>query len=116
MTQEEHPNVDWGHLSSLAGEWDQEMFEILQDFLAAADSDLKSLKDAAHDPQTIRQIAHRIKGSAGNFGFTALHHTAAKIEALAKEAQISPELIELAWQQFEAAREEVVRQIFHFSI
>lgn len=115
MTQDDHPNVDWQHLSSLAGEWDQEMVEILKDFLAAAEEDLNTL-DAAADPQAIRQIAHRLKGSAGNFGFAALHHTAAKIEALAKEARVSPELIELARQQFEAAREEVIRQIFQFSI
>jgi len=104
------PLVDWDHLGALVGDWDSEMVEIFEEFLASASEDLAGLQVLDAEPEKVRQLAHRLKGSSGNFGFAALYATAAEIERQAQEGRMAADLIRLASEQFKAAREEVRRQ------
>ncbi|MCX7869060.1 MAG: Hpt domain-containing protein [Terrimicrobiaceae bacterium] len=107
MSSGGQPLVDWDHLDELAGGWDQEMDAIYQEFLASVQEDLDGLAACDSTPKKARQIAHRLKGSSGNFGFTALFSTAAEIERQAKEGRVAVELITNARSQFEQSRQEV---------
>lgn len=73
-TYDETPPVDMEHLRSYIGDDPEEEREVINMFLELTDKAIEDLKTSLHkgDHDTWKKTAHRIKGSAGNFGANAL--------------------------------------------
>lgn len=66
--------VDWEQLSMIFGdeeEFDEDMAELFVEFIEDGESRFRSIKSAAfpEQKQEIAKEAHKLKGSASNFGF-----------------------------------------------
>jgi CheY-like chemotaxis protein/nitrogen-specific signal transduction histidine kinase len=72
--------------SSLEGS-DPEMLPLLLDFIEGLPTRIADIKGAAEttDSPKVAALAHKLKGSAGMYGFPELSVLAGKLEALAKE-------------------------------
>lgn len=103
--------IAWEQLDAIAEDWPTDFLEIYTEFVAALPSDLNELQQAvaSGEGQRVAAVAHRIKGSSGNFGFAGVSTVAAQIETLAKKGKLSEvgELPKRAANLFEEAREEV---------
>jgi len=67
---------------------DPDMVELIQEFVAALPERIKSIEDAvnANDLDTLRQLAHQLKGASGGYGFEVLGQAAASLEQSTKAA------------------------------
>lgn len=78
--------IDWEQMDMIADGYTPDFVDILREFVAEMPgllSDLASQRTAG-DLEKAGRIAHQIKGSAANFGFTATSQAAAAIEHAAK--------------------------------
>lgn len=73
-------------------EVDEDLKDLIPQFLENRKNDLESLNNliAKQDLTAIAQLAHKIKGAAGGYGFAELSEYAARIESFAKSNQIEP--------------------------
>ena len=80
------PEFDWSQAASLLGEDPQdvpeEMAAIVQELVETTAVRLKELKDKdpVADPKAVRGLAHQLRGSLLNFGFTGVSAVLWKIE------------------------------------
>jgi len=106
--------IDWEQLSAVAEDWPADFVEIYDEFVASFPAELQDLRAAitSGDAGRTAAVAHRIKGSAANFGFTGASTNAAKIEAIAKTGQLEgiPVLAEGTSLLFDLAKQEVVKK------
>jgi len=83
--------IDWEQLSMIFGEdeedFDEDMAELYQEFLEDAVSRLQSLRSAdfASEKEVIAKEAHKLKGSASNFGLAAMAAILGQIETEIEE-------------------------------
>jgi CheY-like chemotaxis protein len=72
-------------LSDLAE--DEDMIDLIERFVAGLPSQAKRLDDAhtANDRETVRRLAHQLKGAAGGYGFPTITAAAAVLEERARE-------------------------------
>jgi HPt (histidine-containing phosphotransfer) domain-containing protein len=84
------PTFDWTQLNQLAGGDTAFELELLQLFLAEAESNLQQLSFAiaSRDTHSVENIAHYLKGASANVGAVNFSQTAAQMEQLAKRGQI----------------------------
>ena len=73
--------------SDLAG--DPELCELIQEFVAGLPAQVAAMEVALlrSDLETLRQGAHRLKGSAGGYGFGPIGELAAAVEAAVRAAE-----------------------------
>jgi HPt (histidine-containing phosphotransfer) domain-containing protein len=85
-----HPS-DGPLLSTLAG--DPDMAELVTMFVSEMPERIAALQDAIghSDLETLRKLAHQLKGSAGGYGFQPITESAAVVERSAK----APEPLEM---------------------
>ena len=79
--------------------------EAIAAFCQEMDEMCAGLLDEAIDGEQIKQLAHRIKGTAGAFGATLTSQLAAEVEKTYSEGGRSPELVyqlAAAWQRAKA--------------
>jgi len=77
---------------------DPDMTDLVDLFVASLPSRVQSLEDAmdANDRETIRRLAHQLKGSAGGYGFPIITSAAGRLEQEAREGStIAQALAEL---------------------
>ncbi|MBP7935611.1 MAG: Hpt domain-containing protein [Phycisphaerae bacterium] len=67
---------------------DPDMVELIQEFVNALPERVKSIEAAmnANDLETLRRLAHQLKGASGGYGFELLGQAAASLEQSAKAA------------------------------
>lgn len=68
---------------------DAEMVELVEMFVQEMPVRVASFQKAleAKDLQTLKMLAHQLKGSAGGYGFPAITEAAKELEAAAKAAE-----------------------------
>lgn len=73
--------------SDLAG--DPELGELIQEFVAGLPAQIAAMEAALarSDLEALRQGAHRLRGSAGGYGFGPISQLAAVVEAAIREAE-----------------------------
>ena len=86
-----------------------EFLEIVELFIDTANADLQKLRQAlSHDNiQVINEVAHSLKGSSGNLGFTEIYSLSKEIETATREkalARIAP-ILESITVKMEAIQE-----------
>jgi len=66
---------------------DPDMLELVEMFVAAIDARVQSLRIvfATGDAETLRNLAHQLKGAAGGYGFDPVSQAAARVESPLKE-------------------------------
>lgn len=71
-------------------EVDEDLEDLIPGFLENRNTDLEKLKQAQqeNDFETIRSIAHSLKGVGGGYGFVRMSELGAEIETAAKNQQI----------------------------
>ena len=86
---------------------DSDIKELVPDFIANRRQDAKSLNEACarEDFQSVRKIAHRIKGSGGSYGFTAISELGGEISKAAADGK--QELLASIVARFEQYLEKV---------
>jgi HPt (histidine-containing phosphotransfer) domain-containing protein len=103
--------VDWEQMDMIADGYPPEFIDIFREFAAEIPGLLESLAEAHRcgDSQLARRIAHQVKGSAANFGFSGLSTSAAVIETLAKTGSFDrfDSLLSQARSDFDDAMNEV---------
>jgi HPt (histidine-containing phosphotransfer) domain-containing protein len=67
---------------------DPDMLEIVGEFVGEMPERVQSLSEAFErgDPQTLRTLAHQLKGACGGYGFPVLSEAAAALEGELKRA------------------------------
>lgn len=108
---EERLTVDWEQMDMIADGYPPEFIEIFREFAAEIPGLLDSLAEAhrSGDSQLAGRIAHQVKGSAANFGFSGLSASAAAVETLAKTGSFAgfDSLLNQARNDFDDALNEV---------
>jgi PAS domain S-box-containing protein len=86
--QENASNSNAAH--SIASDEDAEMLSLIRDFIAGLPDRLLTLAEAAqtNDWPAVAAHAHKLKGSAGMYGFAEIAACAGKIELAAKSSQV----------------------------
>ncbi|MEM7027439.1 MAG: Hpt domain-containing protein [Pseudomonadota bacterium] len=71
-------------------EVDEDLEDLIPGFLKNRNVDVEKLKQAheANDYETIRSIAHSLKGVGGGYGFMRMSELGAEIETAAKNKQL----------------------------
>lgn len=71
-------------------EVDVELVDLIPNYLAKREADVKQIlewiEQSAFD--NIRELAHKIKGSGGGYGFAGLSQIAAELEQAAKDSNL----------------------------
>lgn len=85
------PDFDWQQLRQLAGDDRAFECELLEMFLQDAQQSLKDLDQAIanNSLQTIRDVAHALRGASANVGASALALVARQLEEDAQSNQIA---------------------------
>jgi CheY-like chemotaxis protein len=80
-----HDTVSGHIVSELAR--DEEMTELVERFTAGLPAQARRLDDALdeNDRETIRRVAHQLKGAAGGYGYPSITLAAARLEQSARE-------------------------------
>ena len=104
--------VDWEQLDLVAFGYTPDFLEIYQEFLGQTPSLLDALEEARQkgDAAEVSRYAHKLKGSALNFGFAGVSAPMTALEREAKDLgdlDRAEERIRLARKNFEAGRAEV---------
>lgn len=88
--------------------------ELREEYVAELPSRLSALREAVQRARSgapvndVRAIAHKLCGTSGSYGFTALSDASRKVEDLAGAlAEASPPLPESAWGEIDAAIAEI---------
>jgi signal transduction histidine kinase/CheY-like chemotaxis protein/HPt (histidine-containing phosphotransfer) domain-containing protein len=81
------PNAPRFVVSELAD--DEEMTALVEHFTAGLPAQAKRLEDAldANDRETVRRLAHQLKGAAGGYGYPTITSAAARLEQQAREGE-----------------------------
>jgi CheY-like chemotaxis protein/HPt (histidine-containing phosphotransfer) domain-containing protein len=68
---------------------DPDMAELIDGYIQGLPAQAKRLEDAfdANDRETVRRLAHQLKGSAGGYGFPTITEAAARLEELARAGE-----------------------------
>jgi HPt (histidine-containing phosphotransfer) domain-containing protein len=107
-----HSNViDWEQLDMIADGFTPDFVEIYHEYLAEIPGLFASLREKIlqNDPGLATKVAHQIKGSSANFGFTGVSQPVANIEMEARSGSLvnAQALLLQAEQAFGAATAEV---------
>ncbi len=107
--------IDWEQLDMMADGYTPDFVEIFLEFLAQTQEMLDALDQHLLEGNVVgvRDSAHKVKGSAANFGFLGVSQPMADIELQVKEKSSlegSVERLSDARKNFELAREEVRSQ------
>lgn len=109
--------IDWEQLEAIADGWPEDFVEIYHEFLKEIPADLARLNAAvaSADCSEASALAHRIKGSAANFGFVGVQNAALDLEVLARQGTLQGASLILggAQQSFAAGVEEVKARVGH---
>jgi HPt (histidine-containing phosphotransfer) domain-containing protein len=110
MSATNEPDFDWSQASSLLGDdpanVEPDMAAIVLELLESSETRFKELKskNASTELPAIRSLAHQLRGSLLNFGFTAVGGVLLEIENRDYPPQEYPALVEKALGIFEASR------------
>ena len=100
--------IDWEQLDGMAFGYTPDFVEIYHEFLAQTPPLFDLLDEACRDGQAQKaaEIAHKMKGSALNFGFKGLSDPLVELESEAKSGSLSraADRVLLARKNFEDAR------------
>jgi len=104
--------IDWEQLDMMADGYTPDFVEIYREFLAQTPELLDTLaaRLAEGNVTVIRDAAHKVKGSAANFGFLGVSIPMAEMELQAKEKESlegAVERLQRARENFAKARAEV---------
>ncbi len=104
--------IDWEQLDMMADGYTPDFVEIYREFLTQTPELLDTLASqlAEGDVPVIRDAAHKVKGSAANFGFLGVSIPMAELELQAKEkgsVEGAAERLQKARENFEKACKEV---------
>ncbi len=97
---QQQPNLKLAPLHSEFAD-DPDMLELVQEFVAALPARIAALEQAAaaDDLETLRRLAHQMKGSAGGYGFGVITEKAAVIEGELRQGcgvnQVKAQLVDL---------------------
>ena len=91
------PEFDWQQLRQLAGGDRDFEYELLEIFLQDAQASVKDLERAiaAQSFQSIRDVAHALRGASANVGASALALAARQLEQMTQVSQLTeaPDLL-----------------------
>lgn len=108
---EQNSVVDWSQLDMIRESFSEEFASVYAEFLAEIPSLLASLHGTvgAGDAQGASRLAHQIKGTAANFGFSGVSGAMAALEIEAKKGSLegAPARVAEAQAAFARAVEEV---------
>ena len=81
--------VDWEQLDMMADGYTPDFVEIYREFLEQTPELLDALENylSTGDVEAAREAAHKVKGSAANFGFVGVSGPMARLELRAKEEE-----------------------------
>ncbi len=103
--------IDWEQLDMIADGFTPDFVEIYHEYLAEMPGLLASLREkiSQNDAVQAAKVAHQIKGSSANFGFTGVSQPVANLEMEAKGGSLAnaPAWLGQAEAGFEKARAEV---------
>lgn len=104
--------VDWEQLDMMAFGYTPEFVEIYHEFLEQTPSSFDLLDEAFRqgNAEKVAKIAHMIKGSVLNFGFSGVSRQMEELEIEAKDRgslEAAADRIRIARADFERARTEV---------
>jgi len=108
----ENELIDWEQLDMMADGYTPDFVEIYREFLEQTPGLFTRLENhlAAGDLHGAKDAAHKIKGSAANFGFLGVSAPMARLEHQIKEAEIldgGPIWLREARENFERSQAEV---------
>jgi HPt (histidine-containing phosphotransfer) domain-containing protein len=106
--------LDWEQLDMVAFGYTQDFLEIYAEFLDQTPHLLAEVAEAERrgEVQRVADLAHKIKGSALNFGFSGVSSPMAEVEAHTKAAanlEGAADRIAQAMTNFERAKAEVAK-------
>jgi len=110
MSATNEPDFDWVQASSLLGEdpdqVEPDMIAIVVELIESSETRLKELKamNAATGRAAINSLAHQLRGSLLNFGFTAVGEVLWDIEKREYLPSEYPALIEKAQAAFDSSK------------
>jgi HPt (histidine-containing phosphotransfer) domain-containing protein len=103
--------IDWEQLDMIADGFTPDFVEIYREYLAEIPVLFASLREKISQGDAVQaaRVAHQIKGSSANFGFTGISQPVATIEMDAKGGSLdsAPGLLFQAEGAFQAAIAEV---------
>ncbi|MEM6823442.1 MAG: response regulator [Verrucomicrobiota bacterium] len=115
-SDDSEPLIDSEQLNEMAGGWDPDFCQILNDYLDDVTNMFKSLEttNVVGNEQEARRIAHSLKGSAANFGMSAFSADMARAEkALAQNMILTSDQLgrsmDLLQRSISAVRQESKR-------
>lgn len=73
---------------------DPDMLDLVQEFVVALPDRAAAIEaaTAAQDLETVRRLAHQLKGASGGYGFEAIGQAAASLESSVKAAAAMSEV------------------------
>jgi HPt (histidine-containing phosphotransfer) domain-containing protein len=110
MSATNEPDFDWSQAASLLGDdpsqVEPDMAAIVLELLESSEARFKELKakNAATELPAIRSLAHQLRGSLLNFGFTAVGAVLMEIEKRDYPPAEFPALVDKAKGIFDASR------------
>jgi HPt (histidine-containing phosphotransfer) domain-containing protein len=110
MSTINEPDFDWSQASSLLGDdpaqVEPDMAAIVLELIESSEARLKELKtkNAATERVAIRSLAHQLRGSLLNFGFTAVGVVLWDIEKRDYPPSEYPALVEKAQTAFDVSK------------
>lgn len=103
--------IDWEQLDMIADGFAPDFVEIYREYLAETPVLLNELRQKIreNDSSQAAKVAHQIKGSSANFGFTGVSQPIAELEAEAKGGSLAnaAALLGQAENGFQLAVQEV---------
>lgn len=103
--------IDWEQLDMIADGFAPDFVEIYREYLAETPVLLNELRQKIreNDSSQAAKVAHQIKGSSANFGFTGVSQPIAELEAEAKGGSLAnaATLLGQAENGFQLAVQEV---------
>lgn len=104
--------VDWEQLDMMAFGYTPEFVAIYMEFLQQVPESFEFLDEAIRcgDAGKVAKLAHMIKGSALNFGFSGVSSLMEELETDARDRGVldrAEEMLRVARENFELARTEV---------
>ncbi len=106
--------IDFSALLEMLGGKREVVASLLDTFLAELDADIVASRQAvaAQDSESLRQIAHRIKGTSANLHATMLSSIARELESACAEADYG--LVTLKYDMMCAQSQRLIDAIQHW--